>query len=194
MNQDTAFKSEKFLHDVSSYTLMLLKDERGSRFIQTCLGTQSDEQNEFIYTIITENCADIAIHKNTFSLLRHCIAHGTDLQRFRLVQELTRHVIQLVQHQFGNYIIQFLLDQNNIQFSEGIISRLAGNVRVLSTRKFSSLAIEKSICVAEEQSRRVLIDEVIESLDVLLMDPYGNYCVQQTALDYAEPTQRSALV
>ncbi|KAF8584045.1 hypothetical protein K439DRAFT_1617028 [Ramaria rubella] len=47
MNQNTAFKPENFLHDMSSYTLMLLKDERGSCFIQTCL--EPNQMNKMRY-------------------------------------------------------------------------------------------------------------------------------------------------
>ncbi|KAF8588989.1 ARM repeat-containing protein [Ramaria rubella] len=176
------FKCEGFLRAVSSFVLTLLRDERGIHFIQTCIGTQTDEENEFIYSVITQNCSDIAIHKDSFGVLRHCITHGTNPQRLQLVWEIMCHALQLGQHPFRNYIIQYLLDQKDGCFRESIIGKLAGHVQ----------ALKKSICVAEDQSRRGLIDKVIDSLDVLLTDPYGNYCVQ-TALDYAEPSQRAAV-
>ncbi|KAF8592314.1 ARM repeat-containing protein [Ramaria rubella] len=193
MDQKIDFKCDGFLRAISSYTLMLLRDERGSRFLQTCILTQTGEENEFLYALITRNCADIAIHGNSFSILQHCIAHGTDLQKVRLVRELTRHVMRLAQHPFGNYVINYLLDQHDTRFKEDVVRALGGSVCALSTQKFSSLVVEKSICVAGHESRRLLIDEIIESLDSLLKDPYGNYCVQ-TALDYAEPSQKATLV
>ncbi|KAF8574024.1 ARM repeat-containing protein, partial [Ramaria rubella] len=132
--------------------------------------------NSSFYSVITQNCSDIAIHKDSFGVLRHCITHGTNPQRLQLVWEITCHALQLGQHPFRNYVrIVYVLDG---RFRESIIGKLAGHVRALSTRKFSSLVVEKSICVAEDRSRRGLIDEVIDSLDVLLTDPYGNYCVQ----------------
>jgi len=61
--------------------------------------------------------------------------------------------------------------------------------------KFSSNVIEKCIRVAEHGTRKMLIEELLNRsrLEKLLRDSYGNYCVQ-TALDYADPTQRALLV
>jgi hypothetical protein len=61
----------------------------------------------------------------------------------------------------------------------------------LSVQKFSSNVIEKCIRVAEHNTRKLLIEELLNRsrLEKLLRDSFGNYCVQ-TALDYAEPSQR----
>jgi len=62
-------------------------------------------------------------------------------------------------------------------------------------QKFSSNVIEKCIRVAEHSTRKILIGEMLNRsrLEKLLRDSYGNYCVQ-TALDYADPAQRTMLV
>jgi len=67
-----------------------------------------------------------------------------------------------------------------------------GNVCALSVQKFSSNVIEKCIRVAEHNTRKALIEELLNRsrLEKLLRDSFGNYCVQ-TALDYAEPGQRA---
>lgn len=67
-----------------------------------------------------------------------------------------------------------------------------GNVCALSVQKFSSNVIEKCIRVAEHNTRKGLIEELLNRsrLEKLLRDSFGNYCVQ-TALEYAEPSQRA---
>jgi hypothetical protein len=67
-----------------------------------------------------------------------------------------------------------------------------GNICALSVQKFSSNVIEKCIRVAEHNTRKALIEELLNRsrLEKLLRDSFGNYCVQ-TALDYAEPGQRA---
>jgi hypothetical protein len=54
---------------------------------------------------------------------------------------------------------------------------------------------QKCVRVAEPVTRRLLIEELLNRtrLEKLLKDSFGNYCVQ-TALDYAEPSQRALLV
>jgi hypothetical protein len=65
----------------------------------------------------------------------------------------------------------------------------------LSVQKFSSNVIEKCIRVAEPETRKALIAELLNRnrLEKLLRDSFANYVVQ-TALDYAEPGQRMLLV
>jgi hypothetical protein len=91
--------------------------------------------------------------------------------------------------------VQYILDLNDNRFSDGVIRQFAGNVCALSVQKFSSNVIEKCIRVAEHSTRKMLIEELLNRsrLEKLLRDSYGNYCVQ-TALDYADPAQRTLLV
>jgi hypothetical protein len=55
--------------------------------------------------------------------------------------------------------------------------------------------IEKCIRMAQQDTRKYLISELLnrDRLDKLLRDPYANYVVQ-TALDFADPVQRTQLV
>ena len=91
--------------------------------------------------------------------------------------------------------MQYILDLNDNRFSDAVIRQFTGNVCALSVQKFSSNVIEKCIRVAEHNTRKMLIEELLNRtrLEKLLRDSFGNYCVQ-TALDYAEPGQRALLV
>src|SRR5882724_4400666 len=77
-------------------------------------------------------------------------------------------------------VVQYILDLNDNRFSDGVIRQFTGNVCALSVQKFSSNVIEKCIRVAEHNTRKMLIDELLNRarLEKLLRDSYGNYCVQ----------------
>ncbi len=89
-------------------------------------------------------------------------------------------------------VVQYILDLNDNRFSDAVIRQFMGNVCALSVQKFSSNVIEKCIRVAEHNTRKALIEELLNRsrLEKLLRDSFGNYCVQ-TALDYSEPGQRA---
>ena len=89
-------------------------------------------------------------------------------------------------------VVQYILDLNDNRFSDAVIRQFMGNVCALSVQKFSSNVIEKCIRVAEHNTRKALIEELLNRsrLEKLLRDSFGNYCVQ-TALDYSEPSQRA---
>ena len=75
-------------------------------------------------------------------------------------------------------VVQYILDLNDNRFSDAVIRQFTGNVCALSVQKFSSNVIEKCIRVAEHNTRKMLIEELLNRtrLEKLLRDSFGNYC------------------
>ncbi|KAJ7275587.1 armadillo-type protein [Mycena haematopus] len=180
---------------LSLHVVVLIKDLNGNHVIQKCLNKLAPEDNQFIYNAVAANCIEVATHRHGCCVLQRCIDHASDHQRIQLVNEITFNALTLVQDPYGNYVVQYILDLNDNRFSDAVIRQFTGNVCALSVQKFSSNVIEKCVRVAEHNTRKILIDELLNRtrLEKLLRDSYGNYCVQ-TALDYAEPAQRALLV
>ncbi|KAL5534613.1 hypothetical protein ACEPAG_1076 [Sanghuangporus baumii] len=180
---------------LSLHVVVLIKDLNGNHVIQKCLNKLSPEDNQFIYNAVAANCVEVATHRHGCCVLQRCIDHASDHQRVQLVNEITYNALTLVQDPYGNYVVQYILDLNDSRFSDAVIRQFTGNVCALSVQKFSSNVIEKCIRVAETNTRKMLIDEILNRtrLEKLLRDSFGNYCVQ-TALDYADPGQRALLV
>lgn len=51
----------------------------------------------------------------------------------------------MVRDQFGNYVIQYVIDLKNFEINGKIVDRLEGSILELSNEKFSSNVIEKVI-------------------------------------------------
>lgn len=126
------------------------------------------------------------------------------------MDEIIRNALTLVQDPYGNYVVQYVLELGDAQFSDKLIRQFIGHMSGLSVQKYSSNVMEKvsdskkrnndliylSFCllqcirVAEEDTRRHLIEEMVNrpQLEKMLKDSYANYVVQ-TALDFAEDSQ-----
>ncbi|EAU92953.2 pumilio-family RNA binding protein [Coprinopsis cinerea okayama7 len=180
---------------LSLHVVSLIKDLNGNHVIQKCLNKLAPEDNQFIYNAVAANCVEVATHRHGCCVLQRCIDHASEAQRIQLVNEITYNALTLVQDPYGNYVVQYILDLNDNRFSDGVIRQFLGNICALSVQKFSSNVMEKCIRVAEHNTRKLVIEELLNRtrLEKLLRDSYGNYCVQ-TALDYAEPGQRALLV
>ncbi|KAJ9115516.1 hypothetical protein QFC22_005275 [Naganishia vaughanmartiniae] len=180
---------------LSLNVVSLIKDLNGNHVIQKCLNRLIPEDNQFIYNAVAAHCVEVATHRHGCCVLQRCIDHAADSQRVQLVTEITYHALTLVQDPFGNYVVQYVLDLNDVRFSEPLIRQFVGNVCVLSVQKFSSNVIEKCIRVADPELRKILVGELLNRsrLEKLLRDSFANYVVQ-TALDYADPSQRMLLV
>ncbi|CAG8547830.1 6137_t:CDS:10 [Acaulospora morrowiae] len=173
----------------------LIKDLNGNHVIQKCLHRLSSEDNQFVYNAVSKNCVEVATHRHGCCVLQRCIDHASESQKIQLVTEITFNALTLVQDPFGNYVVQYVLDLGDSRFKDALIRKFIGNVCLLSVQKFSSNVMEKCIRVSEPETRKLLIDEMLNMnrLDKLLRDSYANYVVQ-TSLDYADPVQRAQLV
>ncbi|KAF9095866.1 hypothetical protein BGX27_001210 [Mortierella sp. AM989] len=180
---------------LNSSVVTLIKDLNGNHVIQKCLNRLASEDNQFIYNAISAHCVEVATHRHGCCVLQRCIDHASASQKIQLVREITYNALALVQDPFGNYVVQYVLDLADNRFTDALIRRFIGSVCVLSVQKFSSNVIEKCIRVAEPDTRKFLIEEMVNKarLDKLLRDSYANYVVQ-TALEFADPNQRTQLV
>ncbi len=144
---------------------------------------------------MTDHCIEVATHRHGCCVLQRCVDHACEAQKYQLINEIVRHSLRLVQDPFGNYVVQYVLDIGESRYISAIVRNFVGNICALSTQKFSSNVIEKSIRVSDPETRTRLIGELLnrERLEGLLKDLYANYVVQ-TALDCADSVQRANLI
>ncbi|TIA37268.1 ARM repeat-containing protein [Aureobasidium pullulans] len=173
----------------------LIQDLNGNHVIQKCLNHLSPEDAQFIFDAVGTSCVIVGTHRHGCCVLQRCIDHASGNQKGQLVQHITMNAFTLVQDPFGNYVVQYILDLGEPAFSEPLAESFLGNVAILSRQKFSSNVIEKSIRTGNENTRRALINEIMNPVDLekLLRDSYANYVVQ-TAMDYADPETKARLI
>ncbi|CAD0093095.1 unnamed protein product [Aureobasidium vineae] len=173
----------------------LIQDLNGNHVIQKCLNHLSPEDAQFIFDAVGTSCVIVGTHRHGCCVLQRCIDHASGHQKGQLVHHITMNAFTLVQDPFGNYVVQYILDLGEPAFSQPLAESFLGNVAALSRQKFSSNVIEKSIRTGDETTRRALIDEIMNPVDLekLLRDSYANYVVQ-TAMDYADPETKARLI
>ncbi|KAG2274636.1 hypothetical protein Bca52824_057191 [Brassica carinata] len=172
--------------------LSLVRDLNGNHVIQSCLKFLSPEDNKFILEGATRFCATIATHKHGCCVLQHCVKYSVGAERENLIAEIARNSLHLAQDPFGNYVVQYIIEQNlggvNVMFE------LKGNYVRLATQKFSSHVVEK--CLEHyPESRSQIVRELVSvpNFERLLQDPFANYVIQ-SALSKAKGYVRASLV
>ncbi|TVY84508.1 Pumilio domain-containing protein [Lachnellula suecica] len=173
----------------------LIQDLNGNHVIQKCLNKLSPKDAQFIFDAVGQNCVDVGTHRHGCCVLQRCIDHASGDQKAWLIRQISNTAIQLVQDPFGNYVVQYILDLNEPIFTEPLVAMFQGRVPQLSKQKFSSNVIEKCLRCAQEPSKDMLIEEMLQpsELDRLLRDSFANYVIQ-TALDYANPQMKTRLI
>ncbi|TVY35633.1 Pumilio domain-containing protein [Lachnellula subtilissima] len=173
----------------------LIQDLNGNHVIQKCLNKLSPTDAQFIFDAVGTNCIDVGTHRHGCCVLQRCIDHASGEQKAWLIRQISNNAFLLVQDPFGNYVVQYILDLNEPIFTEPLVAMFSGRVGQLSKQKFSSNVIEKCLRCAQEPSKDMLIEEMLQpsELDRLLRDSFANYVIQ-TALDYANPAMKVRLI
>ncbi|KAL4196792.1 hypothetical protein AMTRI_Chr04g184940 [Amborella trichopoda] len=173
----------------------LIKDLNGNHVVQRCLECLSNEDNKFLYDATRNNCVDIATHRHGCCVIQRCVHHSSGAHRHNLIAEITANGLILSQDAFGNYVIQYILEQGIPWATADIISQLEGHYVDLSMQKFSSNVVEKCLKLCGEETRSRIIYEMVSSshFEKLLQDPYANYVVQ-SALTVSKGSVHAELV
>jgi hypothetical protein len=163
---------------INSNVVDLIQDLNGNHVIQKCLNHLKPAEAEFIFIAVSTHCLTVGTHRHGCCVLQRCIDHATGDQKSMLVNAVIDHAYVLVQDPFGNYVVQYILDLNNPDFTRPLCIGFCGRIVELSKQKFSSNVIEKCLRVADNHTRNVLIEEFLiapSEVDKLLRDHYANY-------------------
>ncbi|KAK3304344.1 armadillo-type protein [Chaetomium strumarium] len=173
----------------------LIQDLNGNHVIQKCLNKLSAADASFIFDAVGKHCVEVGTHRHGCCVLQRCIDHADGQQKIWLIECITAHAVTLVQDPFGNYVVQYIIDLNEETFTEPLVQQFKNRIAALSKHKFSSNVVEKCLRCASEQSRDMIVSELLAhgEIDRLLRDSFGNYVIQ-TALDYSTPISKHRLV
>lgn len=173
------------------YIIDLIKDLNGNHVIQKILNKYLPENCQFIYDAIIDDLLVVATHKHGCCVLQKCLNHvnAAQLTAFSLVILSYDVFTKLVNDQFGNYVLQYLVSIDSLDVN----GRLYGNIvrygiDRLCNLKFSSNVVEKLMknCYTNEprlvgfSDLKFTMILLILQCDIskLINDPYGNYVVQ----------------
>eukprot|EP00959_Pyramimonas_sp_CCMP1952_P287778 6018350-Pyramimonas_sp.AAC.1 len=99
--------------------------------------------------------------------------------------EILGHVCQLAQDQYGNYVVQHVLEHGQWDEKMEIVAKLAGQIVEMSQHKFASNVVERCLQHGGQQGRQMIVNEMLgqteeaDSLQAMMKDQYANYVVQK---------------
>jgi pumilio RNA-binding family len=188
-----------FVRELDPHVLKCVKDANGNHVIQKLIERVSHERLGFVNSF-RGNVYDLSTHPYGCRVLQRCFEHLSEETTRPLMDELHKYMINLMQDQFGNYVVQFVLEQGKPQDRNQVITKLRGQMLNMARHKFASNVCEKALVTAGVEERRILIDEIImpktdgvSPIVSMMKDQFANYVLQR-ALTVAEPDQKEVLI
>ncbi|RVW56049.1 putative pumilio-like 7, chloroplastic [Vitis vinifera] len=176
------------------YFLDLTKDHHGNHVVQRCLEYLSCEDIKFFFYDAAKYCVDIATHRHGCCVLQRCITRSTGKHGEKLVAEISANGLLLAQDDFGNYVIQYIIELKIPSAIASLMSQFEGNYVHLSMQKFSSHVVEKCLKHLEESRPRIVHEFLsVPHFEQLMQDPFANYVIQ-SALEVTKGPLHASLI
>eukprot|EP00529_Nitzschia_sp_RCC80_P008620 CAMPEP_0113483310 /NCGR_PEP_ID=MMETSP0014_2-20120614/23368_1 /TAXON_ID=2857 /ORGANISM="Nitzschia sp." /LENGTH=1146 /DNA_ID=CAMNT_0000376853 /DNA_START=282 /DNA_END=3722 /DNA_ORIENTATION=- /assembly_acc=CAM_ASM_000159 len=216
----------KFLEEFHSSVISLIQDQNGNHVIQKCIEiisqkarqAQADgdaakakflnEQIDFIVDDVHMNVNSLSCHPYGCRVLQRILEHCTEEKKNHILDELKPSHRRLFDDQYGNYVIQHVLQFGRVGDRDMVLQIIVENgLLKLSKQKFASNVVEKLLKYGNAEQRKAIAREMLKTVDedtdevatngshgtsvILLMvrDAYANYVVQ-TTIDVVPPQSK----
>lgn len=204
--------------------LTCIHDQNGNHVMQKCVEVMSvkakealesgedqksefdSEQIQFIIDDVLQTVAPLSCHPYGCRVLQRILEHCVDEQKVRALDEISTCHRALLDDQYGNYVIQHVLQFGRFSDRESILEIIISTgLLSLSRQKFASNVVEKLLKYGTSDQRNAIVREMLKdgggedsggSSVVLLMvrDAYANYVVQTTLDVVSEGKERQMLL
>lgn len=206
------------VRELEDHVLKCIKDQNGNHVIQKVIEQVPANLVLFIIETFQGKVYSLATHpygcRVVQRILEHCSSHhhqkmindpilGPGIKaQLNVLKELLESTSDLVVDQYGNYVIQHVLEHGHKDHKKEIIRHLSGQILKLSQHKFASNVIEKCVQYGSKEDRNVIFNEVIAEpkkknspipLEIMMNNPYANYVVQRI-IDVSDATQKELLI
>jgi RNA-binding protein of the Puf family, translational repressor len=190
-NLNNTHQLSLLIKGLKPYIIELIKDLNGNHVIQKILNKYPPSDCQFIYDSIIQDLYIVATHKHGCCVLQKCLNHVTPSQ----LEQFSTSILNfdnfnlLINDQFGNYVLQYLISINSWEINYKIFDNfIRFGINNLCNSKFSSNVIEKFLknCYNNEVVNinfsnlkfELIYNILINDLNKLINDPYGNYVIQ----------------
>lgn len=186
--------------------LACVRDQNANHVVQKILERVSPtSQIDFIPQAFRNTVYSLAAHCYSCRVLQRIFEHCEESQKRPLIDELLRDTERLMHDQYGNYVIQWILQNASKRDKDVVIATARGNILRLSRHKFASNVVEQIIRAASQEERYSLIEEIMAPVQdeasgeatvgavVMMKDQYGNYVLQRF-LELSEGQQKVRLI
>ena len=176
----------KILNYIKFHELEMAYDKNATHVLQKLILLFPDTHRVELNNIILYNLKELCIDANGICLIKNFIRSNTLINdKKRINQEFVKNLISLAVNPFGNYGIQFLIENWDKDSLIDIKNKIVENVFKLSLEQFSSNVVEKSIELFDEKYREKIIRKLcIEgNIVTLLKSKFGRFVLYK-AINY----------
>ncbi|GLT67023.1 hypothetical protein SLA2020_393580 [Shorea laevis] len=190
----------KMVQELDGHVMRCVRDQNGNHVIQKCIECVPEENIQFIVTTFFDQVVNLSTHPYGCRVIQRILEHCKDPNtQNKVMDEILVSVSMLAQDQYGNYVVQHVLEHGKPHERSIIIKELAGKIVQMSQQKFASNVVEKCLTFGGPTERQLLVNEMLgttdenEPLQAMMKDQFANYVVQKV-LETCDDQQRELIL
>ena len=159
----------------------LCYDKFGTHILEKIISCFENEYIEFIFDFVEKNFLLLSNHINGICIVKKIVSYLNKKDIHEKIKKIINdNAINLIQHPYGNYVIQTLIDYWEIDEILQITLNFKNKFTFLSNLKYSSNVVEKLM----EKSEIILkeyINEICKDgkISEIMKNNFGNYVIQK---------------
>ncbi|XP_050155650.1 pumilio homolog 4-like isoform X1 [Malus sylvestris] len=176
----------QMVSELNGSIMKCVRDQNGNHVIQKCIECIPQDKIQFILSSFYGQVVALSTHPYGCRVIQRVLERCNDSNMQQIIMdEIMQSVCVLAQDQYGNYVIQHILEHGKPHERTAIIHKLAGQIVKMSQQKFASNVVEKCLTFGNAEERQFLVNEMLgstdanEPLQAMMKDPFGNYVVQK---------------
>ena len=169
------------LKEFHNNVLSCIHDQNGNHVIQKCIEVMSkkskksredgdsvksdffSEQIDFIVDDVLGNVASLSCHPYGCRVLQRILEHCVEPKKSRALDEISLCHKTLLDDQYGNYVIQHVLQFGRHSDRDSVLGIVCANgLLQLSKQKFASNVVEKLLKYGTAQQRKAVVREMLK--------------------------------
>ena len=198
----------RIMSEIQGYVLHLIQDQNGNHVIQKILQIVpwtnrheyvqniSSSRGLFVLEAMVHSVVLLSSHPYGCRVVQRAWEQVNVEWKELLWTEIFNGWFSLVHDQYGNYVIQYVLENGSYEHRCHLIDVIIPHTGVLSQHKFASNVVEKALLFGNKKQRSAMIHVVISNettLQRMMKDQFGNYVVQKL-IDVANLEERNMIL
>ncbi|GIL90746.1 hypothetical protein Vretifemale_18426 [Volvox reticuliferus] len=152
----------ELVSELEGHIMRCVRDQNGNHVIQKCIECVPTHRilgllDHFLMCVVA-----LSTHPFGCRIIQRILEHVRDQKRREAVMnDILGAAVQLTQDQYGNYVIQHVLERGAPEERSSIVGSLSNRVVQLSMHKFASNVIEKCLTYGSATDRDMLINRML---------------------------------
>ncbi|CAJ2678890.1 pumilio homolog 2-like [Trifolium pratense] len=190
----------EMVQELDGNIMRCVRDQNGNHVIQKCIECVPEDAIDFIISTFFDQVVTLSTHPYGCRVIQRVLEHcESATTQQKVMDEILVAVSMLAQDQYGNYVVQHVLEHGKPHERSTIIKELAGRIVQMSQQKFASNVVEKCLTFSGPSERQILVSEMLgttdenEPLQAMMKDQFANYVVQKV-LETCDDHQRELIL